>query len=234
MNTLQKVAELEQEVSLLKQKLAVFETLAVSMPKAIQDIGRINQDIDTLSKGIQNVVNGVSKRTADLSMMDNMIITRLMGLEQSSAALSKTIACVVSELSDTKVLDQVAVMTRMRKSDEEAEKSRVQQLLSLKVVKESEETVKDSMIVVAQNFTDKDGKTDVIAEYRTYELSSPELSEEERQKYVGRRVGDVVELNLEDGVLKTTILQVYDYVQQYAEAKAEQGTEDKPEAEVKQ
>lgn len=234
MNTLQKVAESEARINVLEKKLAVFEVLATGMPQVTQEVGRLNGDIATLSQSIKNIVDGINKKTKDLSEMDNMVITRLMGLEQSYASLSKTLAAIVSELSDSKVLNQESVMVRLRKSDEAADRDRTAQMVQLKVIQEVEEVVPDSLVAISQTFTDKEGKVDVVTDYRTMEIGSPMIDEETRKNYVGKRASDVVELNLEDGVLKTTILQVFSYVQKFAESQGENLTkadkEEQPEA----
>lgn len=214
MNTLQKITELEQ-------KLSVFEKMAIGMPKMIQDFSRLSDDVKQINQAIKNVVDGINKRTGDLSQMDNLIITRQMTLEQSLASLSKTCAAMVAELSETKVLDQDSVLARLRKSDEAADKARVEKLIEQKVLKASDAIEKTSLLVVSQTFTYTDGKVDTIAEYRSIDLASPDIDEETRKNYIGKREKDVVELNLKDGILKTTILQVYDYVQVYAESKGE-------------
>jgi hypothetical protein len=206
MSTLQKISDLEQ-------KLSVFETLATTMPKVVQDMTRINSDLAQVSQAIKLVSENNIKRTNDLAQMDNMVITRLMGLEQSYASLSKTLAAIISELSDSKVLNQNAVMVRLRKSDEAADKARIEQLIELKMISPSEEVSQDSLIVVSQEFNLKSGETDLVAEYRSFELSSPMVEEEVKKSYIGKKIGEVVELSLEEGTLKTKILETYNYVQ---------------------
>lgn len=224
MNTLQDVADMKQKMATIESKLTVFQSLATGMPKLVQEVTSIRADIATLTKAIQNVVEGVQKRTGDLSQMDNMMMTRIMGMEQSFASLSKMFSAVVSELSDAKVLNQGAVLERIRKADETQEKQRVEEMLQLKVIEKSDKTEvgpKGSLIVLSQNFTDKEGKVDIVAEYRALELSRPEIDEKTKADYAGKSVGDVVELNLEEGVLRTTILEIYKYVEVYAQGEAE-------------
>jgi hypothetical protein len=210
--------------------LKVFEILATAMPSVQQELGRINTDIATVGQSIKNVVDGINKKTKDLAEMDNMVITRLMGLEQSYGSLAKTLGAIVSTLSDAGTLDQSSVMLRLRKSDEAADKARTDQMVQLKVLKESQEVQSDSFIVVSQTFTNKLGAVDVVSEYRSMEFGSPTIDEETKSQYVGKTVNDVVELNLDDGVLQTKILQIYSYVQVYAEGQTEQTPENKESA----
>jgi hypothetical protein len=234
MNTLQKIADLETAVANLAAKQQMFEVLASGVPTLKQEIGSVTNDQRQIIKAVEGLIHGVNKKTSDLAGMDNMLVTRLMGLEQSYASLSKTLGAIVSELSDSKILNQESVMARLRKGEEAADKERTEQMVQLKVLQEAPEILPDSLIVVAQTYTDKEGKVDLIAEYRSMELSSPMIDEETRKNYVGKKANDVVELNLEDGVLKTTILQVYSYVQKFAEGQAEQPAQAEEAVEVEQ
>lgn len=219
MNTLQKITEFEQ-------RLAMLDKLVIGMPKMIQDFSRLSDEMKQINQAVKNVVDAINKRTGELAQVDNMVITRQMALEQSLASLSKTCAAMVAELSETKTLDQNAVMVRMRKSDEDMDKKRVERMIEQKVLAEGTAITKESLIVVSQIFTAKDGTVDVVADFRSIDMSSPEIDDETRENYIGKVTSDEVELNLEDGVLKTTILQVYSYVQVYAESKGEDAPKD--------
>jgi hypothetical protein len=227
MNALNKIAEMEA-------KLAALEKIAMGMPKMVQDFQRLSDDVKQITKACENLITVINKRTGDLAQVDNIIITRQMALEQSLASLSKTAAAMVAELSETKVLNQEAVMLRMRKSDEELDKQRVEKMIEQKVLKEAETITNDSFIVVSQEFTYADGKVDVVAEFRSYDMTNPELDEDTKKNYVGKRKNDTVELNLEDGVLRTTVLQVYDYVQVYAESNGEDQAKDESQPQANQ
>jgi hypothetical protein len=224
MNALQGFAKLEQRMSAL-------EKLCMGMPKVVQDFSRLSDEMKQINQACRNLIDVINKRTGELAQVDNMIITRQMALEQSLASLSKTCAAMVAELSDTQVLNQQNVMTRMRKSDEESDKSRVDKMLEQKVLKPGELITKDSLIIVSQVFTSTEGVDDVVADFRSIDMSNPDIPEETRVNYVGKQANDIVELNLEKdgGVLKTTILQVYDYVPVYAESKGEDNPKDESE-----
>ena len=197
MGTLDDVATLIGKVATIESKLTVFTTLATGMPKLVQEVTALKGDIATLTKAIENLAHAVQKRTSDLNQMDNMLITRVMGMEQSFASMSKMFSAVVSELSDAGRLDQKAVLERLRKSDEANDKLRVEQMLQLKVIEATDKLEvgpTGSLIVISQNFTAKDGKVDIVAEYRALELSNPELDAKTKEDYVGKAVGDVIEL----------------------------------------
>ena len=238
MNTLQKVTDIENKVTSLEGKLKSFEILVGNAPKLVQDVTSIRTDVAQLTQAIRNVVAGINKKNSDLGQMDNVIMTRLMSFEQTVSSLSKTLAAVVSELSDSKHLNEANVMARLRKSDEAAEKARVEQMLQLKAITVGTEIKADSMAVVAQTFYPKDGTPDLVSEYRAMDMSSPEITDETRKEYIGKTAGDVVELNLDEegarGVLKTTIISVYDYVQVIAKSDGEPAKEAGPQEEAKQ
>jgi hypothetical protein len=232
MNTLQQVADMAEKIKTIEQKFIIFQTLAVGMPKLVQEVTTTRGDIATLTKAIQNVHDAVKKRTGDLSQMDNMIVTRLMGLEQSYASLSKMFSAVVSELSDNERLDQKSVLERCRKGDEALEKQRVEEMLKLKVIEPTDKVEvgpKGSLIVLSQKFTNTNGIVDIVAEYRALEMANPQIDEKTKADYNGKVSGETVELNLPDGVLRTTIQQIYKYVEVYSKGEdatpAEQAAE---------
>lgn len=222
MNTLQKITDIEAQIENLNAKLKTFEILVTHVPNLSQDIGYVKQDIQQLSDAIKNVVNTVTKRTKDLGDMDNMIITRMMGLEQSYSSIAKTLTAVVSELSDSKVLDQSAVMTRIRKGEENLDKQRIANMLQMKIIQPIEVVAKDSLIVISQVFIAEDGSKDTICDYASYELSNTDLKESDRANYINKSPGAeflipvaATENNVA-GNLRTTIQCIYEFVQVYA------------------
>jgi hypothetical protein len=217
MNTLQDIADTMQKVALLEQKLQAIEILALSMPKAAQDMSNVTLDIQQLTRAIQTMTDVINKRTSELAQMDNMLITRQMGLEQSVASFSKTLAAIASELSDTNLLDQTSVVTRIRKSDERSDQERVAQMEKMGVIRLTDKSTSESLLVVSQTFTKTDGQPETVSEFRSVDLSS-EVTPDAMPQYVGKSPGDVLELKLEDGVLQTTVLQVYDFVKVQAVA----------------
>jgi hypothetical protein len=204
MSTLQKLEDAFAKINELQTKITQLE----------QENGQTKQATQNIINAINSIVEGVNGKNRELSEMGNATINRLMGLEQAHAAISKTISAVVSELSDSGNLDQNSVMTRLRKSDEAADKSRIDQMLQLGVIAESNTVNSDSLITVSQTFTPEGKEATVIAEYRSYELSSELLDEAAREKYVGKNVGDVVEIDVDGGKLSTTIIGSYSLVNQ--------------------
>lgn len=204
MSTLQKLEDAFAKINELQTKITQLE----------QENGQTKQATQNIINAINSIVEGVNGKNRELSEMGNATINRLMGLEQAHAAISKTISAVVSELSDSGNLDQNSVMTRLRKSDEAADKARIDQMLQLGVIAESNTVNSDSLITVSQTFTPEGKEATIIAEYRSYELASELLDETAREKYVGKNVGDVVEIDVDGGKLSTTIIGSYSLVNQ--------------------
>lgn len=204
MSTLQKLEDAFAKINELQTKIAQLE----------QDNGQTKQATQNIINAINSIVEGVNGKNRELSELGNATVNRLMGLEQAHAAISKTISAVVSELSDAGNLDQNSVMTRLRKSDEAADKARIEQMIKLGVIAESNTVNSDSLITVSQTFTPEGKETTTIADYRSYELASELLDDSAREKYVGKNVGDVVEIDVEGGKLSTTIIGSYSLVNQ--------------------
>jgi hypothetical protein len=226
MNTLQKISELEAKISVLTK-------MTVEFPKLVQDFTRLADDMRQMNEAIRKTHEVILTRTAQLSGTDNTIITRMMGQEASLASLSKTMAAIVAELVDNKSVDNDSVMTRIRRLDEGNDQIRIEKMVEQKVLEEAEFIGLESTLVVAQTFTfSKDangfsaGDVDVVSEYRSVDLTSPDIPEDDKKSYIGKCKNDTVELNLDDGVLKTTILKIYNYVKVYASKQGEDPSQD--------
>jgi DNA-directed RNA polymerase subunit H (RpoH/RPB5) len=185
MNTLDKVLTLETKVTDMQSALGNFQVQA-------------QQVIQILNANMQK---------------QDLVVNRLMSIEQSFAAMAKTMNAIVQELEETKVLNSSSVMKRIRTMDESAEKARVSAMLEHKAIQKAEVITENSMLVTSQIIKKQDGQTEVVAEYRVFELSSPMHDKEVVQKFIGKSVGDVVEITTSDATLCTTILEAYDHVQ---------------------
>jgi hypothetical protein len=203
MNTLDKIAKLESEVSMIKQLIA-------SVPSDAQTLSSVNQNVAILAQNQKENAEKTNKIFSMVGQKQDLVVQRIMSIEQAIASLGKMLQAVLGELSDNHNLSYDNVQTRIRKYDESQEAVRIKQMLEFGSIKKVEEVSADSTVVVAQSFALKGtGQVSTVAEYRVYELSSPLNSKEDVDLLVGKKVGDVVTTELADGTLSTTILEIY-------------------------
>lgn len=203
MNTLDKIAKLESEVSLLKQMIA-------TVPADSQMLSSVNQGLSNLAQNQKQNVERTNQIFTMIGEKQDLVVQRIMAIEQTIASLGKMLTATLSELADNHELNYNNVSARVRKYDESQEQERVRQLVQFGSIQAVEEVSDKSLIVVSQKFNAKEtGEETTVAEYRVYEVNSPLNSKEEVSKYVGKRSGDSVTVELEDGTLTTTILEVY-------------------------
>ena len=163
-----------------------------------------------VGRAIKSVVNS--------DQMSQQALQQVLSLEQSYAALAKTLSAIASELEATKVLDGMAVMRRIKESDENEDRQRVQAMLDEKVIQATEVVTNTSLVVVKQACLEvgSQGSRSVdVTSYRIIEIPSAFVPQETRQLLLDRRVGDTVEVKRDDRdgivtVLTATVLEVYE------------------------
>lgn len=206
MNTLDKISKMEA-------KLGVLETM-------VQNLLPSNNNMDKLSlleKQNREIFGIISEK-------QDLVVNRIMSIEQSFAAMAKTLNAVIQELEANNAINSSNVMNRIRLMDEKAEQDRVQTMLGAGAIEETEVINENSMLVVSQTLQREGQMLETISDYRVYELNSPLNSKETIDAFLGKTAGNVVEITINEGTIFTTILKVYDYKKMEAQ-NIEQGSE---------
>ncbi len=219
MTTLERLEKVEAE-------LKALTTLLGAVAQSKQETSGVKDSVTQLQEGFGQIVKHMNSRFEQLFNFCQALAQREMSAEQSATSLGKTIHALVSELESQKLINSDNVMTRIRRMDEESEKARISQMVQLKVIQESEEVKNESIFVVSQKHVSKEGKEEVVAEFRVIEMPSQLTNEQVKSLFLGKKVGETVEETLKDGegqvegTLLSKVEQVYELTQ-----KAEVGGE---------
>jgi len=188
------------------EKLAKQKT-----PTTMERIDRMEQDVNQLKMLFMQA-----------QQANEFLMQKATAVEQSYASLAKTVTALVAELVDKNVVDDHAVMSRIRDIDEKAERERVQAMLKEKIIKTSEEIGENSLVAIKQAVvetdTEKGTREKLVANYRLIEMGAQFSIPEVKERLKGLRVGNTIEVNREekDGVvsiLNATVLEIYDIAQ---------------------
>ena len=176
------------------------------------------QKLDDLEVKVTSLTGSAELAASKFGGIENylqMLAQRTMAAEEAVTSLGKVMSALVSELNDAKLVNQKAILTRIRLADEAGEKERIKYMEQVNAIKESSEATSNSILIVSQTVTSKDGLTETVSDYRTIELSAPQNGDEIAKEFVGKKVGDVVEYKgeAEGGTLYTKIDKIYEFVQ---------------------
>jgi hypothetical protein len=194
MTTLERIEKIEQEVKTLAGVLG--------------SLSGLQQNKELLTK-MEDSINGQMQQ---IHNFNQIIVQRQMSLEQTLTSLAKTLSCTVDELESNSVISGQSVMTRIRKMDENSEKRRIEQMIQLQVIKESNTVTPESIVVVSQKVSDG-SKEEVVSEYRVLELPSHLTPQEVKEALVGKSTGDVLESKDNSETLFTKIEKVFELSQ---------------------
>lgn len=208
MNTLEKISKLESKMGAVEQLVSNLASLPTAM-------GNVNETVARLAANQKHNAERTNQIFSAVGEKQDHVVQRIMAIEQSFAALAKTLNAVVSELEESKAINSNSVMRRIRLADEAAEKVRMETMVKFGALQASELVSATSLLVVSQSLESADGKTgETIADYRVYELTSPLNEKELVDQFVNKKAGETVIIAQENGtVLKTTILEVYEHTQ---------------------
>lgn len=220
MNTLERLDDIEKKVAEMLGKVTLASQLAALHPQLKQEIGSVRAFSEKVF-GNQNAIVQQFNEALTKSMNYAQFSTqRSMGVEQSVTSLAKTAHAMVAILSEANLVEDFGkkVMQRIRDNDEKAESDRIESMLTQGTIKSSEVSDASSLVVVSQDFLpkkedDKDqAPSENIANYRVVELPSEMIPKDVRDKMTGKKVGDQIPLEEEDGVSTMTIKAIYNIV----------------------
>lgn len=220
MTTLERLEKMEKDLTKMNGIIQLAAQGNANYPKLLQELGAIRQYATNLSANLKSVVDQFNK-----SMKNNMDFTQLginrgLALEQSLTSLAKTLTAAISELVETKVLKDDAVMTRIRKMDETNERNRIKLMLDAKTIAPVDAVTATSLVVTLQDAAADGGDKKLVSEYSVLELTNQELPQEIKTLLLGKKVGENAEIKDEKGNKETIyfkILEVYELVPRKSE-----------------
>lgn len=151
------------------------------------------------------------KRVEELERRVEQLMRQLRNVAESAGA-ALTVEALAELVGHDKVEKRMGEIARRKQEEaEEAMAARVRELVKQKLIEPVEVVDEKSLVVGRRTEPGVGDRPDVV--YRV-DLVTPQMAEPERQLYVGKKPGDLVE----QGGVKTKILEVYRPVEKAAAA----------------
>lgn len=166
--------------------------------------------IDDLEKRSQQNEANSSGATA----MAEAGLHKLVALEQSYAALAKTVYGLISYLKDKGMIEDKAVMAAIRKLDEQNNKREVESLEASGKLLPTEEVLGNGLVIARTVLTESNSaETTVLSEYNVLDLSNQNTSSDLRSGLTNKKAGEWVDLPVEGETITHTVLKSYKFAE---------------------
>jgi len=167
------------------------------------------------------------ERIGQFEQSFSFLAQRLMSMEQTIASVAKTMAALITELEEAKVITDKGVMSKIRKMDDEASQGRVTELVKANIIKSTETVDATSLVVVTQHILELNGNLEEISGYRIVEMPGQNTPEEVRQDFLGKKIGDKVEMpsGSTDRTVIVTVKEIYNVVEGERQGEAADGAQ---------
>jgi hypothetical protein len=162
-----------------------------------------------------------------------MLAKKELELEQGLTSIAKTLAGLVSALSDKKVVADEEIISRIRRMDEEEERKRLGFLKSSNIIRKSESVQTDSLVVISQALMTTDGSIKNISDFRIIEmpLYNNKANDKVFLALIGKKVKESFQLpgNNSNETVLVTVQEIYELVPQGGQPAPEStGSEPQP------
>jgi len=174
-------------------------------------VARLQAQIAMLGQENAKLKETVQQQGNNTMQYFQFVVQKLMAVEQAHESLRKLSHSLTDELIGLGTVTNHAIMTRIRRHEEGEEKGRIAGLVTSNTLKAQETVDGGSTIAYSQNIV-KGESVSVVAEYRVLELGSEKVPEDIRAVFVGKKVGDTVELPAGEDKCVITILEVFSLV----------------------
>jgi hypothetical protein len=205
-STLERLEDNEKAVN--AQGSALVEQMA--------QVARLEQDLNALRGGIQvameNLSKDIGKQHQNTVQFLQFLMQKQTGLERNLTTVSKMLTALVSELTEKALVSDASLLGRVRRLDEENERSRVEQMLAAGTIKEIESVEPSSLITVKQDEVLADGTAQAISEFQVLEVGAEGFPEGIRNALLGKKKGESAEVEFQGGKIKVTMISVYGMV----------------------
>lgn len=221
-STLQRILALEEQLTKATGMLKSIETLVPTMLKLEQDTSSLRESINRISEAVANVNKAMVNRTNSLNSNLGMLSGNLKVLEDTVSFYSQSLGALVVELVDSEVISPDAIRQRVQDSEDASVKDAVEQSIKIGALKEADQVGEDTLVVVSQVFVKSDGTEQKVSGYKAFESAGEALSKETKEAFLGKKVGETIEFTEEGGVLKSTVLAVYNHVEVKKDGESQQ------------
>jgi hypothetical protein len=224
MTTLERIDQLEKSLNHASAQLQSLSTALVAATNLKQDVGSVQNTVTQLNDKFNGLTEQYNQKNREVFNYLQMLIQRHMSLEQTTTSLAKTLTAVSEELesrlgTEGKSGFGLAVLTRIRRREEAAERDRVSQMIALKAIEPTDSVGDSSVFILSQVYTSVSGESEIVAEYRVIEVPSQLTDPTVKALFVGKKVGDTIEDQSKNdqgevqGTLVSTILSIYNLAQ---------------------
>jgi hypothetical protein len=155
-----------------------------------------------------NIVAGVE----NAQQLAELAAQRMLGVEQSAAALAKTLTGLTKALINKAVVTGEDIMGHIQKIDDDGDRDKINGLIQIKAIAKTDSVGPEDLVVTAQNYinTADPTKSKSVREYSLIELPLPTINQQLKKDLVGRKVGDTIHAGSNDkGVYVLTIREIY-------------------------
>ena len=166
----------------------------------------------TLEKieGNAHNIGKLADRSATLSQDLVEVSRRVMSLDQSQLALSKTLYAMTEALIAKGIISSQEVMTELRKLEDRNSQERVNYLVQGGLLEAVAKVEADSTVVISQ--TDAEGE--LFAGYYTIEMDSPMTGQSLKESLLGCEVGSKFDIEIKKegsdlSSLSCEVLEIY-------------------------
>lgn len=126
-------------------------------------------------------------------------LQKLISLEQSYAALAKTIYALISSLKESGHVSDEKLMNGIRKLDDDQDRSRIAEMRRVGLIKGAQAVQESSLIVVKNLIITRDNPAPmVLSEYRSIEVASPATPPALRSELIGKKIGETAKVSSDD------------------------------------
>lgn len=213
-STLERIDQLEKKLASMAGFIELAAQTNAQQPKLLQELGSVRGYAIEIAKQLKNTVDQFNKALTNNMSFAQLGVNRTLAVEQSLASLAKMSQALVTELSETKVINNEKVMERIRKIDETNERSRVEEMKKAGAIASATKITATSLVVVTEHVKVDGEEKKLAREYSACELTNNEIPNEIRQALTDKQVGDEVEIK--DDKHKETlyfkVLEIYEMV----------------------
>jgi hypothetical protein len=162
--------------------------------------------IEDLEKQVQQV----GANSAGSYALAESGLQKLISLEQSYAALAKTLHALISSLKESGHVSDEKVMAGIRKLDDDQAQENIARAVEAGVLKRTETLDADSIAITKTIVIYKDKPVPItVSNYQITQIPAPETSPRLRQELIGKKVGDTVKVSTEQFEALYVVVEAY-------------------------
>jgi pullulanase/glycogen debranching enzyme len=177
----QNVYEIKAQLELMQSRFAEVLTSRGQTDKLSADVSMVQNEFEANIKRLSNAIMQLDRNAVSMHR-------KLIGMEQSLAALGKITTGLTKSLTTKGLTSDEEIMNHVREFDDESQQKQIEDFLANKIISTVETANEDSILVVRQ-----ENKTTnkLVSNYRIVDLSSLPADHDLRKAFLGKKAGDI-------------------------------------------